>query len=92
MRDLLDAALELVPALGAASMKQSWSSFRPYKQDELTLLSPKSSISGLLLASGHYRNGILLAPITAAIVLALVQGKRSPRLPLAAFALDRALR
>ena len=42
----------------------------------------------LWLASGHYRNGILLAPITAAVVGALVRGKRAP-VPLAAFAPGR---
>jgi glycine oxidase len=87
VRDLLDAALDLVPALADANLKQSWSSFRPYTKDELPLIGP-TAIPRLLLASGHHRNGILLAPITAAIVAALVQGKRSP-VPVAAFTPDR---
>jgi glycine oxidase len=87
VRDLLGAALELVPALGAASIKQSWSSFRPYTRDELPLLGG-SGVAGLWLASGHHRNGILLAPITARIVTALVQGERAP-VALGAFAPER---
>jgi len=84
VRDLLTAAIELVPAFGAASLGQSWSNFRPYTQDELPLLGG-TELPGLWLASGHYRNGILLAPITAAVVAALVRGKASP-VPLAPFA------
>jgi len=84
VRDLLTAAIELVPALGNASLGETWSNFRPYTEDELPLLGP-THLPGLWLASGHYRNGILLAPITAAIVAALVRGKRSP-VPLAPFA------
>ena len=89
VRDLLDAAIELVPALANASVKQSWSSFRPYTKDELPLIGP-SPTPRLWLASGHHRNGILLAPVTAALVGALVSGKR-PLVPLAPFAPGRAL-
>jgi len=90
VRDLLAAAIELVPALADACVKETWSSFRPYTKDELPLIG-STDIEGLVLASGHHRNGILLAPITAAIVGALVRGKRSP-VPLAAFEPGRAAR
>ncbi len=83
VRDLLDAALELVPELGDASPGNSWSNFRPYTDDELPLIGA-SGIAGLTLATGHYRTGILLAPITAEIVSALVRSKRPP-MPLDAF-------
>ena len=89
VRDLLTAAIELVPALGAASMKESWSSFRPYTKDELPLIGA-CGVPGLWLASGHHRNGILLAPVTAAIVGALVRGRRPP-VALAPFAPGRPL-
>ncbi|HTQ07242.1 MAG TPA: glycine oxidase ThiO [Polyangiaceae bacterium] len=88
VRDLLDAAIGVVPALAQASLRESWSSFRPYTADELPLIG-KTQIPGLFLASGHHRNGILLAPVTAAIVLALVTGGRAP-VPLAPFAPARA--
>jgi len=84
---LLAAALRLVPALGEAELSASWSSFRPYTRDELPLLGP-SATTGLILMSGHYRNGILLAPISAKIVAACVLGEKPP-LDLAAFSPDR---
>ena len=74
---LLTAAIRLVPALADAELSATWSSFRPYTPDELPLLGP-SSTQGLILMSGHYRNGILLAPISARIVADCVTGKRPP--------------
>ena len=87
VRDLLGAATALVPALENASLGATWSNFRPYTKDELPLLGP-TRIAGLFLATGHYRNGILLAPITAEVVSALVLGKKPP-LDLRAFSADR---
>ncbi len=80
---LLAAAIRLVPALEAAELHRTWSSFRPYTEDELPLLGP-SAIPGLLSMSGHYRNGILLAPISAKIMAACVTGE-APPLDLAPF-------
>jgi glycine oxidase len=77
VHDLLGAAIELVPALGDATLASTWSNFRPYTKDELPILG-KTSVDGLLLATGHHRNGILLAPITAEITCALVLGKKPP--------------
>ncbi len=74
---LLSAAIRLVPALAEAELSSSWSSFRPYTADELPLLGP-SSTPGLILMSGHYRNGILLAPISAQIVARCVLGEKPP--------------
>ncbi|HMJ15308.1 MAG TPA: glycine oxidase ThiO [Polyangiaceae bacterium] len=88
VRDLLSAAIELVPSLAEASVNSAWSSFRPYTDDELPLLGP-AGIAGLTLATGHYRNGILLAPITAEITAALLRGTRPP-VSLAAFSPQRA--
>jgi glycine oxidase len=88
VRDLLAGAIELVPALGEAAMGRSWSSFRPHTRDELPLVG-RSAVDGLLLATGHFRNGILLAPITARIVAALVTGT-APPVDLHAFQHDRA--
>jgi len=84
---LLAAAIRLVPALADAEFSASWSSFRPYTDDELPLLGP-SRIQGLIWMSGHYRNGILLAPISAKIVANCVQGKKPP-LDLGPFSPDR---
>jgi glycine oxidase len=84
IRDLIDAAIRLVPALASAEFRSSWSNFRPYTKSELPLIGT-TGVPGLVLATGHYRNGILLAPVTAAVVSALVRGARPP-LPLSAFA------
>jgi glycine oxidase len=85
---LLGEAIRLVPALANAELRSSWSSFRPYTKSELPLIGT-TALPGLVLATGHYRNGILLAPVTAAIVGALVRGTRPP-VPLSAFAPERA--
>ncbi len=77
VRDLLDGAIELVPGLAEASVTATWSNFRPYTDDERPLLG-QTELPGLVLATGHYRNGILLAPITAEIVVSAVLGKHSP--------------
>ena len=58
-------------------MHEHWSSFRPGTADELPLIGP-SGQDGLWLASGHYRNGILQAPLTAQLIAEeLLEGKRS---------------
>lgn len=89
VRDLLTHAIALVPALGNAEIRDTWSNFRPYTEDELPLLGA-TQIASLFLSTGHYRNGILLAPISAEIVRAAVLGQRAP-VPLAAFRPERVL-
>ncbi|HET9960400.1 MAG TPA: glycine oxidase ThiO [Polyangiaceae bacterium] len=81
VRNLLDAALTLVPALADATLSGTWSNFRPYTSDETPWVG-EGEVPGLVLATGHYRNGILLAPITADLVTAAIvgdSGKRRPR-------------
>ena len=84
---LLAAAIRLVPGLAQAELSGFWSSFRPYTQDELPLLG-SSRTAGLVWMSGHYRNGILLAPISAKIVACCVTGEKPP-LDLAPFSPER---
>ncbi|HEY0465734.1 MAG TPA: glycine oxidase ThiO [Polyangiaceae bacterium] len=88
VRDLLLHATALVPGLERAALRGTWSNFRPYTKDELPLLGG-TQIPGLILSTGHYRNGILLAPISAEIVRAAVLGQRAP-LAIAAFRPERA--
>lgn len=64
---ICSAAIELAPALAGTEVVRSWSGLRPDTPDHLPLLGP-SELSGLTIATGHYRNGILLAPITAKLV------------------------
>jgi glycine oxidase len=77
VRDLLGAALDLVPALESSVLRSTWSSFRPYTKDELPLIG-RGDRERLWLATGHHRNGILLAPVTASIIGALVRGRKPP--------------
>jgi glycine oxidase len=67
VRQILDAALELAPALADAKIVEEWSGLRPGTPDLLPIIGP-TDITGLWLATGHYRNGILLAPATAKIM------------------------
>jgi glycine oxidase len=67
VRQILDAALELAPALADAKIVEEWSGLRPGTPDLLPIIGP-ADIAGLWLATGHYRNGILLAPATAKIM------------------------
>ena len=66
LAQILGLARTLVPALGDAPVTGSWSNFRPYTEDHLPVLG-HTPVRGLVLATGHFRNGILLAPITAEV-------------------------
>ena len=67
MQKLLNAAIRLYPVLSNLPIHESWWGFRPATPDELPILG-SSLCDNLTLATGHYRNGILLAPITARLV------------------------
>ncbi len=67
LAQILRTALELAPGLADAAVVESWSGLRPDTPDHLPLLGP-TDIEGLVIATGHYRNGILLAPITAKLI------------------------
>ena len=68
---LLDAALEIVPALEGFEVIESWAGLRPDTEDHMPVIGP-TGIANLLLATGHFRNGILLAPITAELVAEVI--------------------
>jgi glycine oxidase len=67
LEKILAAANALVPELAKAEVIETWSGLRPGTPDQLPILGP-ADIDGLVFATGHYRNGILLAPITAKLV------------------------
>lgn len=73
---LLHAAIALVPALGKAKLHEAWAGLRPCTPDHLPLLGP-TSIPGYFIASGHYRDGILLAPATAHALSAAILQKET---------------
>src|SRR5439155_25792798 len=57
-------AIQIAPAFERLRLIDSWAGFRPRAEDGLPVLGPCEGIDGLVYATGHYRNGILLAPIT----------------------------
>lgn len=73
---LLDMARKLAPALANAEVLDHWSGLRPQSGDGLPLLGEHRAVKGLVLASGHHRNGILLAPVTAEVAARAVLGER----------------
>jgi glycine oxidase len=75
------------PALADAPVTGTWSNFRPFTEDHLPVLG-YTPVRGLVLATGHYRNGILLAPITAWSIAELVANGTSS-IDLAPFAVTR---
>lgn len=77
--ELLHAVLAAAPSLGAFTVTESWVGLRPGTPDGLPFLGP-TPLAGLFLATGHYRNGILLAPATARAVADAVEGKPSTEL------------
>jgi len=64
---ILSTAQELVPKLANAEIVELWCGLRPDTPDHLPLLGP-AGVDGLTIATGHFRNGILLTPITAKLV------------------------
>ena len=72
---ILCTAQELIPNLANAEIVELWCGLRPDTPDHLPLLGP-AGIDGLTIATGHYRNGILLTPITAKLVREWIVEKR----------------
>ncbi len=78
---ILHGALGMVPSLAAAQLGRTWSNFRPHTEGERPLMGA-SSLPGLFLATGHYRNGILLAKLTAdTVVRAVLDPEHSAEQP-----------
>jgi glycine oxidase len=72
---ILQAAIRLVPKLEKARVLDSWAGLRPDSPDHLPILGP-TDLDGLLIATGHFRNGILLAPITAKLIQEWICNKK----------------
>lgn len=77
LRHVLDVAIGIAPALEKAPVVETWSNFRPASPDGEPILGA-GPVPGLFHATGHTRNGILLAPITADAVAAAVLGRPAP--------------
>jgi len=64
---ILSAAIDLAPGLANARIEETWAGLRPDSPDHLPIVGP-TDIDGLLMATGHFRSGILLTPITARLI------------------------
>jgi glycine oxidase len=84
---VLAVGLRLFPGLSGAPVVETWAGFRPHTPDGLPVLGP-GGVPGLFLASGHFRNGILLTPITAKLLTETILG-RTPSIDLTPFRVDR---
>jgi len=66
--NLLKIAREVLPAIENLSIVESWAGLRPATRDEAPIIGPSKKIKGLIYATGHHRNGILLAPLTSNVI------------------------
>jgi glycine oxidase len=87
LMDILRGAWEAVPAIYDLPVLETWAGLRPGSRDSAPILG-KTSVEGLFLATGHFRKGILLAPVTARQVAHLVLTGETPE-TIAPFGLAR---
>jgi glycine oxidase len=73
LAQLLTAALHAAPSLSDFSVSEHWAGLRPATEDGLPYVG-RTALDGLFTAAGHYRNGILLAPLTAAAIADAIDG------------------
>jgi glycine oxidase len=76
VRDLLEAACDLVPRIWTAGFRGARNGLRPATPDELPVIGASARDARVVYATGHYRNGILLAPLTAQLVADAVLEQR----------------
>jgi hydrogen cyanide synthase HcnC len=88
LRTLCAGAVRAVPMLADVAVKRAWSGFRPGSPDELPILGPVDGVEGYLNACGHFRTGILTAPITGLMLASLLAGTPLPH-PIEPFLLSR---
>lgn len=78
--DLLHKAYELLPFVYEQELLETWAGFRPASRDSLPILGPGRATENLVFATGHYRNGVLLTPITIQLLSSWLDQKDIPEL------------
>lgn len=76
LSSLIQAAEQLVPSIRESEMITAWSGLRPITPTGLPYIGEHPEIEGLFIATGHYRNGILLSPVTGVMIADLIEGKK----------------
>src|SRR5262249_8594138 len=76
VRDLLEAVCDVVPQAWNAGFRAARVGLRPGTSDNLPIIGWSAAMPGLFFATGHYRNGVLLAPLTAELVAAAMIDNR----------------
>lgn len=84
---LVERAKMILPSIIEAKWEKTWAGIRPQTVDELPFLGNHPDLEGLFIATGHYRNGILLSPITGELIADLIDG--NPATELKDFRVDR---
>lgn len=88
IRTLAAAAAAALPVLGELPIVETWAGYRPGTPDEMPILGADPDVEGLYYATGHFRSGILLAPITAEVIADLITGA-APAVEIAPFGVQR---
>jgi glycine oxidase len=88
VHDLIEAACEVVPEVWRAGFAGARAGLRPATPDHLPIVGRSRAVDGLVYATGHFRNGVLLAPLTAGLVAGLLLDDREDEL-LAALSPER---
>lgn len=87
---LMEKAKKLVPSISQCEWERAWTGIRPHTADGLPYLGEHPDYKGLFIATGHFRNGILLSPITGEVMTDLIEGK-SPSIDISSFRVDRSI-
>ncbi|MDQ3649555.1 MAG: glycine oxidase ThiO [Acidobacteriota bacterium] len=80
VRSIVAHSLEIAPSIAGLSFSESWSGLRPRAADEWPIIGASDEVRGLFYATGHYRNGILLSPLTGQLIADVIVDGRTPRL------------
>lgn len=86
---LMTKVQKLIPSIGDEPIVDAWSSLRPQTEDSWPYFGEHPEYNGIYFATGHYRNGILLAPITSLIMKDIILNTKKYQRFLNAFSLNR---
>jgi glycine oxidase len=80
LQRITQIALEIAPPIAKMPLIDYWSGLRPRSESEKPIIGASERVKGLYYAAGHYRNGILLAPITAELLAEEIVNGNKPML------------